>query len=96
MPKTSDFDTTFEFDYCITNMGDVTQRLTEGGDQVQVVHLLRIAEISRVPIALDSFLHSFRGRFTHTLAYNTSLVTSQMAELYYEKIDYYLRASLKI
>lgn len=94
--NTSDFDPTFEFDYCITNMGDVTQRVTEGGDHVHVLQLLRTAEISRVPIALSSFLHTFLGRFTHTLAYNTSLVTSQMAELYYDKIDYYLRASLQI
>ncbi|XP_042888118.1 uncharacterized protein LOC122263646 [Penaeus japonicus] len=96
VPKTSDFDPFFEFDYCITNMGDVTQKVTEGGDHVQVVKLMRIGDISKVPLTLDSFLHTFRGRFTHTLAYNTSLVNSHMAQLYYDKIDYYIRASLEI
>lgn len=75
---------------------DMTKMVTEGGDHVQVVHLLRTADVSRYPFILDNFLHTLHGRFTHTLVYNTSFNTTNTAKLYFEKVDHYLHASLEI
>lgn len=44
LPKVSGSDPTFEFEFCITNMEDITKMATEGGDHAQVVHLLRTAD----------------------------------------------------
>lgn len=96
LPKVSGSDPTFEFEFCITNMEDITKMATEGGDHAQVVHLLRTADVSRYPFILDIFLHTLSGRFTHTLVYSTSFKTSNIAELYFEKIRHYFHASLEI
>lgn len=55
LPKVSGSDPTFEFEFCITNMEDITKMATEGGDHAQVVHLLRTADVSRYPFILDIF-----------------------------------------
>lgn len=96
VPKPSDLDPTFEFEYCITNMGDLTKNVTEGGDHVQVVHVNRTASLDNVPFIWGNFIHSFRGRFINTLVYNTLYVDADMAEFFFEKSFDYLHASLKL
>lgn len=59
LPKVSGSDPTFEFEFCITNMEDITKMATEGGDHAQVVHLLRTADVSRYPFILDIFFAYF-------------------------------------
>ncbi|XP_063606824.1 uncharacterized protein LOC134781500 [Penaeus indicus] len=96
VPKPPDFDPTFEFEYCITNMGDLTKNVTEGGDHVQVVNVNRTASLDKVPFIWANFLHSFRGRFINTLAYNTLYVDTEIVEFFFEKSFHYLHASLKL
>nr|XP_027215422.1 uncharacterized protein LOC113808270 [Penaeus vannamei] len=94
VPKHPDFDPWFEFEFCVTNMGDVTKKVTEGGDHVQAVHILRTAAVHGVPSPSIHFMHTFRGCLTNALVYNTSFLTSQMAEKFSERILHHLHASL--
>ncbi|XP_037789612.1 uncharacterized protein LOC119585067 [Penaeus monodon] len=96
VPKTPDFNPNYEFEYCITNMGDVTQKVTEGGEHVQVLHLLRTVDICKVSCTCSNFLHTLRGRLTHTVVYNTAHFTPHLAEMFCERVFHYLRASLEV
>ncbi|XP_042869682.1 uncharacterized protein LOC122251665 [Penaeus japonicus] len=92
--ESSDFDPSFELEFGITNMGDVTKKVTEGGDHVQVVHVIRTAAVHNVPFIWANFVHTFRGHLTNTLVYNTLFVTPKIAELFFERSFHYLQASL--
>ncbi|XP_042890273.1 uncharacterized protein LOC122265183 [Penaeus japonicus] len=94
--ESSDFDPSFELEFGISNMGDMTKKVTEGGDHVQVVHVVRTGAMDKVPIPWGHFLHTFRGRLTDTLVYNTSFITSHMAKLFSERIMHYIYESLRI
>nr|XP_027215419.1 uncharacterized protein LOC113808268 [Penaeus vannamei] len=96
VPKTSDIDPTFEFEFCLTNMGDLTKNVTEGGDHVQAVHALRTASLNNVPFIWANFLNTFRGRFTNTLVYNTLYVNAEITEYFFERSFHYLHAALKL
>ncbi|ROT74435.1 hypothetical protein C7M84_007054 [Penaeus vannamei] len=86
----------FEFEYTTTNMGDITQKITEGGDHVQVLHLLRTADLCKVPCTCNNFIHTLRGHLTHTIVHNSAYFTPHMAEMFCEKVFHYLRACLEI
>ncbi|XP_042890274.1 uncharacterized protein LOC122265184 [Penaeus japonicus] len=94
--ETPDFDPTYEFEFCLTNMGLLSKSMTEGGDHVRAVHLLRTVDLNDVSCIYNNFLHTLNRRLTHTLVYNTSLATSHMAKLFCERAFHYLQASLKI
>nr|XP_027215407.1 uncharacterized protein LOC113808262 [Penaeus vannamei] len=86
VPKNPDFNPQYEFEFVLTNMGDVTETVTEGGHNVNVINVIRSVCIQTAPIAFNSFIHSFRGRFMHTLVYNSSFLNHKMAKDYCEKI----------
>ncbi|XP_042883007.1 uncharacterized protein LOC122260007 [Penaeus japonicus] len=77
-------------DFCVSNMGDVTKLVTEGGDRVQATHVLRSVSIHRVPSNWSHLIHTFRGRFIYVLDYNTERVNTRMAETFCERIFHHL------
>ncbi|XP_042891221.1 uncharacterized protein LOC122265842 [Penaeus japonicus] len=77
-------------DFCVSNMGDVTKLVTEGGDRLQATHVLRSVSIHGVPNNWSHLFHTFRGRFIYVLDYNTGKVTTQMAETFCERIFHHL------
>lgn len=77
-------------DFCVSNMGDVTKLVTEGGDHVQATHVLRSVSIHGVPNNWSHLLHTFRGRLIHVLDYNTGRVNTQMAQTFCERIFHHL------
>ncbi|XP_042875628.1 uncharacterized protein LOC122255540 [Penaeus japonicus] len=85
-----------QFDFCMTNMGDVTPLVTEGGDHVQVIHVLRCTAIHPVPNFWGNYLHSFRGRFINVLAYSTENINDQVAEKYCGKIFKHFHEAINI
>ncbi|XP_047495165.1 uncharacterized protein LOC125043208 isoform X1 [Penaeus chinensis] len=91
VPKNPDFNPQWEFEFVLTNMGDVTETVTEGGQNVDVINVIRSVCLQTAPIAFDSFIHSFRGRFIHTLVYNSAFISPKMAKYYCEKILNYIR-----
>lgn len=85
-----------QFDFCVTNMGDVTALVTEGGAHVQAVHVLRCTAIHPVPNLWAHFLHSFRGRLINVLAYSTENINEEMAENFCNKVFQHLHDAVNI
>lgn len=99
MPENANFDEFFQSpqspndntcDFCVSNMGDVTKLVTEGGDHVQVTHVLRSVSVHGVPNNWSHLIHTFRGRLIHVLDYNTGRVNTQMAQTFCERIFHHL------
>ncbi|ROT70486.1 hypothetical protein C7M84_011215 [Penaeus vannamei] len=86
MPERPSFETIFSCEFAVTNMGDVTKLVTEGGEHVQALHVLRSVNVDGIPCPWTHLCHTFRGRFIHVLIYNTASVTSQMAEEYCDRL----------
>nr|XP_045612238.1 proline-rich protein 36-like isoform X9 [Procambarus clarkii] len=76
----------FETDYYTSNMGDVTALVTEGGPHVYPEHLVSSTSINKLSFGFSHVFHTFRGRFIHTLDYNTQLVTETVAEEYCNRL----------
>lgn len=94
LPKNPDFDGTFEFDYCVTNMGDVTGMVTEGGDHIQAIHILRSLGMQMLHCNYNHLLNTFRNRFIHVAAYNSAVVSSEMAEKMCDRVYEHLKEVL--
>lgn len=99
MPENANFDEFFQSpqspndntcDFCVSNMGDVTKLVTEGGNHVQVTHVLRSVSVHGVPNNWSHLIHTFRGRLIHVLDYNTGRVNTQMAQTFCERIFHHL------
>ncbi|XP_053649921.2 uncharacterized protein [Cherax quadricarinatus] len=73
-------------DYHISNMGDVTALVTEGGDHVKVTRLLRSISIHKMPSSCSHIIHSFRGKFMYVLDYNTRNVSTEIADNFCNKV----------
>ncbi|XP_063606352.1 uncharacterized protein LOC134781200 [Penaeus indicus] len=85
-----------QFDFCVTNMGNVTSLVTEGGAHVQATHVLRTTAIHPVPNLWAHFLHSFRGRLINVLAYSTENINDEMAVNYCNKVFKHLHEVINI
>ncbi|XP_037789521.1 uncharacterized protein LOC119584984 [Penaeus monodon] len=92
MPEKTVMETIFSCEFGVTNMGDVTKLVTEGGEHVQAVHVLRSVNLDGIPSTCSNLCHTFRGRFIHVLSYNTASVTTQMAEKFCDSLFNQLRA----
>ncbi|KAK8747369.1 hypothetical protein OTU49_016778, partial [Cherax quadricarinatus] len=80
------FDTPVTSDYDISNMGDVTALVTEGGDHIKVTNILRSISIHKLPNTCSHIIHTFRGKFIYVLDYNTRNVSTEIAEDFCNKI----------
>lgn len=94
MAAKPDFDPTFQYEFCVTNMGNVTGLVTEGGDHVQALHVVRTVAMNTVPCTWSILLHTFRNRMIFALTYNTSFVNSEMANRFCNRIFQRLQESL--
>ncbi|XP_047495030.1 uncharacterized protein LOC125043122 [Penaeus chinensis] len=94
MSEKTVMETIFSCEFAVTNMGDVTKLVTEGGEHVQAAHVLRSVNLDGVPSTCSNLCHTFRGRFIHVLSYNTASVTSQMAEQFCDRLFNQLRSSV--
>ncbi|XP_069937990.1 uncharacterized protein [Cherax quadricarinatus] len=73
-------------DYDISNMGDVTALVTEGGEHINVTHILRSISIHNTAATCSHIIHTFRGKFIYVLDYNTKYVSTEIAETFCNKI----------
>lgn len=89
-----DFDPTFEYDFCVSNVGDVTSLVTEGGDRVQALHVIRTSALHAAPCTWTLLVHTFRGRLILALTYNSAFVNSQMAKKFCDGIFRHLQEVL--
>lgn len=94
MSANADFDPTFQYEFCLTNMGNVTNLVTEGGDNLQALHVIRTVAMNTVPCTWSILLHTFRSRLILALTYNTSFVNSEMARKFCDGIFYRIREAL--
>ncbi|XP_071552222.1 uncharacterized protein [Panulirus ornatus] len=91
-PAPPDFNRAFRMpairqtDYYMVNLGDVTPLVTEGGPHVRVERIVNSISIKKGNIACSHFVHTFRGRLTHTLDYSTKFMTKELAKRYSDKI----------
>ncbi|XP_042861472.1 uncharacterized protein LOC122246765 isoform X8 [Penaeus japonicus] len=96
MSERPSFETIFACEFNVSNIGDVTSLVTEGGEQVQAVHVLRSANVDGIHCPWTHLCHTFRSRFIHVLSYNTASVSSQMAEEYCNRIFHHLRRAVSV
>lgn len=94
MPANPDFDPTFEYEFCVSNLGNVTGLVTEGGDHVQPLHVIRTVALHGVPCTWSLLVHTFRGRLILALICNMSTVNSEMAKKFCDGIFHHLKEVL--
>lgn len=83
LPYTAEYllgDKSYVGDFLTSNMGDVTSKVTEGGDHVQISNVLRSSagHLSEFPLELEC--HTFRGRLSMIFSYNKAAVSAQLTE----------------
>ncbi|XP_064080078.1 uncharacterized protein LOC135197062 [Macrobrachium nipponense] len=83
LPYTTEYllgDKSYVGDFVTSNMGDVTSKVTEGGDHVQISNVLRSSAVHLSEFPLEIECHTFRGRFSMIFSYNTAAVSAQITE----------------
>ncbi|XP_063606829.1 uncharacterized protein LOC134781503 [Penaeus indicus] len=85
----------FEFDYTVSNMGDVTRLVMKGSQNVQPIYIFRSAAIHTVPATFCHFVHTFRSRLAVNILYSTERIKPETAKQCGQLIFKYLHASLR-
>lgn len=67
-------------DYITSNMGNITNLVTEGGDYARVTNLLRGTTFHEIPYPMLLNCHTFRGIFTIICDYNIADIQKDNAE----------------
>ncbi|KAK7071262.1 hypothetical protein SK128_016447 [Halocaridina rubra] len=73
-------------DYCTSNLGDVTSLVTEGGEHIRPLRVLRSVSIHSTNASWSHLFNTFRGRFVHVLDYNNGTVPKELAQSYSDQI----------
>ncbi|XP_068249742.1 uncharacterized protein [Palaemon carinicauda] len=88
-------DKSYSGDFLTSNMGDVTSKVTKGGDHVQVANFLRSSSVHLSEFPLEIECHTFRDKFSMIFSYNTAAVGSQFIEAFCDQIVYRLERLLQ-
>ncbi|KAK7083216.1 hypothetical protein SK128_011732 [Halocaridina rubra] len=76
----------YKGDFVVSNMGDVTSLVTEGGEYVKISHVMRSTTIHLIDKAVTINIHTFRGRFTMIFDYNAGVVRKEDGEKFCSQI----------
>jgi len=72
--------------YATTNMRDITSILGDCGDQIELEFLDRLTLMQQMPCIWMNTFNTFKGRFWHSLQYNSHLITEEVAKKLSDKI----------
>ncbi|KAK7082066.1 hypothetical protein SK128_019464, partial [Halocaridina rubra] len=85
-----------QVDVCISNLGDVTPLVTEGGEHVRAFNIVRQVSLQKTEVKNLAFMIlTLRGRLILNLLYNTKYTTKKVAGLYCQKLCTLLETILK-
>ncbi|KAK7082067.1 hypothetical protein SK128_019465 [Halocaridina rubra] len=76
-----------QVDIVLSNLGDVTSIIGEGGPHVKPYLLVRHTSLNFTDIMnLGLFFHTFRGRLTFSLLYNSKFILKETAQKYFNEM----------
>ncbi|KAK7066539.1 hypothetical protein SK128_006677, partial [Halocaridina rubra] len=70
----------FNCDFIMSNLGNVTSLVTEGGDYVRITQVLGSTSIDKFHFPVIINCRTFRGKFTIIFSYNAGFVQKDIAE----------------
>ena len=72
--------------YATTNMRDITSILGDCGDQIELEFIDRLTTMHLIPCIWMNTFNTFKGKFCHSLQYNSHLMSWEVAKMYSDKI----------
>ena len=75
------------YDYCVSNLGDITYHFAGVGKHVQVESVLRSSNTIAFGVCFTVFLHTFRGRLHFTFMVNNNFMSKEVG---HELIDEFM------